>query len=129
MNATADNATQSLIFTAASPMEVTQSESSNSTIPPAPPLPLATFSVQLPSVLQEEQQVQQHQQSKVTNFADHMLNSDNNELESAMLLSPQSVQQGSPDPQRPQEITTSDSTNLDLKVIKFIKNNKSCNKF
>ena len=119
LSAAADSPTgQPLVFTAApSPMEVTQSEcgspaprSSSVQPPPPPPLPLATFSVQLPSALQQQQQQQQHQQDTIT-----LLTSDA-ELEAAMLLSPQSVQQGSPDPQPPQEVTSTDSANLDLKV-------------
>ncbi|OXU18080.1 hypothetical protein TSAR_014293 [Trichomalopsis sarcophagae] len=34
-----------------------------------------------------------------------------------MLLSPQSVHQNSPDPQPPQEVTSSDNANLDLKEL------------
>lgn len=37
-------------------------------------------------------------------------------MDTAMLLSPQSTQQASPDPQPPQEVTSSDNANLDLKV-------------
>ncbi|KAK0083655.1 hypothetical protein PV326_006627, partial [Microctonus aethiopoides] len=113
---------QPLVFAAASPMAVDVSQSgcpsspSPSTTPPAPPpLPLATFAVQLPSALQQQQQT--HQQSdEIPSFTADLLNS-NAELEAAMLLSPQSAQHGSPDPQPPQEVTSSDNTNLDLKEL------------
>jgi hypothetical protein len=115
LSAAADSPTQSLVFaTAASPMEVTQNEcnspSPQAQPPPPPPLPLAAFSVQLPSTIQQQQQ-----QDKMTTFTTQLLTSET-ELEVAMLLSPQSVQQESPDPQPPQEVTSSDNGNLDLKV-------------
>lgn len=116
LSAAADSPTQSLVFAAASPMDVTQSECGSpapqTQPPPPPPLPLATFSVQLPSALQQQQQ---QQQDKLTSFTTDLLGSEA-ELEAAMLLSPQSVQQSSPDPQPPQEVTSSDNANLDLKV-------------
>ncbi|KAI4496269.1 hypothetical protein M0804_000079 [Polistes exclamans] len=135
--APADSPTQSLVFAAASPispispmaMEVSQSgcpSPSTSTSasasasaagsvaapPPPPPLPLATFSIQLPTALQQLQQ----QQEDMSSFGTHLLNSDN-DLETAMLLSPQSVNEASPDPQPPQEVTSSDNANLDLKEL------------
>ncbi|XP_057330476.1 myocardin-related transcription factor A-like isoform X2 [Microplitis mediator] len=120
-SAAADSATQNLVFTAASPispmaMDVSQSgcpSSPASSSPPVPPpLPLATFSVQLPSALHQHGQ----HQDEIPSFTADLLNS-NPELDTAMLLSPQSVQQGSPDPQPPQEVTSSDNTNLDLKEL------------
>lgn len=125
--APADSPTQSLVFTAASPMspispipmEVSQSacpSPSTPAPPPPPPLPLATFSIQLPSALQQlQQQQQQQQQEEISSFSTDLLTSEA-ELDAAMLLSPQSVQQVSPDPQPPQEVTSSDNANLDLKV-------------
>lgn len=119
----ADSPTQSLVFSAASPlspvspmaMDVTQSLCPSSPIPPPPPpppppLPLATFAVQLPSALQQQQE-----QDEIPSFTADLL-SPEAELDAAMLLSPQSIQQGSPDPQPPQEVTSSDNANLDLKV-------------
>lgn len=133
--APADSPTQSLVFTAASPMspispipmEVSQStcpSPSTPAPPPPPPLPLATFSIQLPTALQSLQQ--QQQQEEITSFSTDLLTSEA-ELDAAMLLSPQSVQQASPDPQPPQEVTSSDNANLDLKVSsrrtdKFVEN-------
>lgn len=119
--APADSPTQSLVFTAASPMspispipmEVSQStcpSPSTPAPPPPPPLPLATFSIQLPTALQQQQQ-----QEEISSFSTELLTSEA-ELDAAMLLSPQSVQQASPDPQPPQEVTSSDNANLDLKV-------------
>jgi hypothetical protein len=117
----ADSPTQSLVFTAASPMspispipmEVSHSgcpsPSTPAPPPPPPPLPLTTFSIQLPSALQQLQQ-----QEEISSFSTDLLNSEA-ELDAAMLLSPQSAQQ-SPDPQPPQEVTSSDNANLDLKV-------------
>ncbi|XP_015184854.1 PREDICTED: MKL/myocardin-like protein 1 isoform X1 [Polistes dominula] len=134
--APADSPTQSLVFAAASPispispmaMEVSQSgcpSPSTSTSasasasaagsaaapPPPPPLPLATFSIQLPTALQQLQQ-----QEDMSSFGTHLLNSDN-DLDTAMLLSPESVNEASPDPQPPQEVTSSDNANLDLKEL------------
>ncbi|XP_063975605.1 myocardin-related transcription factor A isoform X1 [Diachasmimorpha longicaudata] len=123
---------QNLVFTApadspglvfaASPispiaMEVSQSGCPNSPAPappPPPPLPLASFSVQLPSALQQERQIH-HQENDIPSFTADLLSSDA-ELDAAMLLSPQSVQQSSPDPQPPQEVTSSNN-NLDLKEL------------
>ncbi|XP_058799962.1 myocardin-related transcription factor A isoform X3 [Phymastichus coffea] len=148
----ADSATQSLVFAAASPMEVTQSEcpspapsqqQQQEQPPRPPPLPLATFSVQLASELyqqqqqqhhhhhqqqqqqqhrQQQQQQQQHRQQqqqrqqheRLTSFATELLSGES-DLEATMLLSPQLVQHDSPDPQPPQEVTSSDNANLDLK--------------
>lgn len=115
--APADSPTQSIVFTAASPispispiaMEVSQSSCPSPPAPPPPPpppLPLATFSVQLPTTLQQEE---------IPSFSADLLTC-GTELDAAMLLSPQSVQHGSPDPQPPQEVTSSDNANLDLKV-------------
>lgn len=116
--APADSPTQSIVFTAASPispispiaMEVSQSSCPSPPAPPPPPpppLPLATFSVQLPTTLH---------QPEMPAFTTDLLAS-GAELDAAMLLSPRSsVQQGSPDPQPPQEVTSSDNANLDLKV-------------
>lgn len=120
--APADSPTQSLVFTAASPMspispipmEVSHSGCSSPSTPapppPPPPLPLTTFSIQLPSALQ-----QLEQQEEISSFSTDLLTSEA-ELDTAMLLSPQSTQQSSPDPQPPQEVTSSDNANLDLKV-------------
>lgn len=94
-------------------MEVSQSDCVSSPAPappPPPPLPLATFSIQLPTALQQLQQ-----QEEISSFNTDLLNSEG-ELDAAMLLSPQSNQQASPDPQPPQEVTSSDNANLDLKV-------------
>ncbi|XP_043248601.1 myocardin-related transcription factor B-like isoform X1 [Colletes gigas] len=121
--APADSQTHSLVFTAASPispispiaMEVSQSDCVSSPAPapppPPPPLPLATFSIQLPSALQQLQQ-----QEEMSSFGTDLLTSEA-ELDTAMLLSPQSGQQSSPDPQPPQEVTSSDNANLDLKEL------------
>jgi len=114
-----DSPTQSLVFTAASPMspispipmEVSQSgcpSPSTPAPPPPPPLPLTAFSIQLPTALQ------QLQQEEITSFSTDLLTSEA-ELDAAMLLSPQSVQQASPDPQPSQEVIP-DNANLDLKV-------------
>ncbi|EGI66919.1 MKL/myocardin-like protein 2 [Acromyrmex echinatior] len=119
--APADNPTQSLVFTAASPMspispipmEVSQSgcpSPSTPAPPPPPPLPLTAFSIQLPTALQQLQQ-----QEEITAFGTDLLTSEA-ELDATMLLSPQSVQQASPDPQPPQEVTP-DNANLDLKEL------------
>lgn len=117
--APADSPTQSLVFTAASPMspispipmEVSQSGCSSPSTPapppPPPPLPLTTFSIQLPSALQQLQQ-----QDEISSFGTDLLSSES-ELDAAMLLSPQSAQQASPDPQPPQEVTSSDNANLE----------------
>lgn len=118
--APADSPTQSLVFTAASPMspispipmEVSQSgcpSPSTPAPPPPPPLPLTAFSIQLPTALQQLQQ-----QEEISSFGTDLLTSEA-ELDAAMLLSPQSMQQASPDPQPPQEVTP-DNANLDLKV-------------
>lgn len=123
LSAAADSASQShLIFAAASPMEVAQSGCpSPAPIPPPPPLPLATFSIQLPSVLHDEQQQQQmhHLPGKIHGFETELLSSPE-ELEAAIMLSPPTMQQNSPDPQPPQEVTSSDNANLDLKVMKTL---------
>ncbi|KYN36028.1 MKL/myocardin-like protein 1 [Trachymyrmex septentrionalis] len=119
--APADSPTQSLVFTAASPMspispipmEVSQSgcpSPSTPAPPPPPPLPLTAFSIQLPTALQQLQQ-----QEEITPFGTDLLTSEA-ELDAAMLLSPQSVQQASPDPQPSQEVTP-DNANLDLKEL------------
>lgn len=119
--APADSPTQSLVFTAASPMspispipmEVSQSgcpSPSTPAPPPPPPLPLTAFSIQLPNALQQLQQ-----QEEISSFSTDLLNTEA-EMDTAMLLSPQSTQQASPDPQPPQEVTSSDNANLDLKV-------------
>lgn len=119
--APADSPTQSLVFASASPMspispipmEVSQSGCSSPSTPappPAPPLPLTAFSIQLPHALQQLQQ-----QEEITSFNTDLLTSEA-ELDTAMLHSPQSMQQASPDPQPPQEVTSSDNANLDLKV-------------
>lgn len=119
--APADSQSHSLVFAAASPispispiaMEVSQSDCVSSPAPappPPPPLPLATFSIQLPTALQQLQQ-----QEEISSFNTDLLTSEG-ELDAAMLLSPQSNQQASPDPQPPQEVTSSDNANLDLKV-------------
>lgn len=126
--APADSPTQSLVFTAASPMspispipmEVSQSGCSSPSTPapppPPPPLPLTTFSIQLPSALQQLQQ-----QDEISSFGTDLLSSES-ELDAAMLLSPQSAQQASPDPQPPQEVTSSDNANLEsLKVSLYLK--------
>lgn len=125
--APADSPIQSLVFTAASPMspispipmEVSHSgcpsPSTPTPPPPPPPLPLTTFSIQLPSALQQLQQ-----QEEISSFGTDLLTSEA-ELDTAMLLSPQSTQQASPDPQPPQEVTSSDNANLDLKVHSKIK--------
>ncbi|KAL6256242.1 hypothetical protein P5V15_012358 [Pogonomyrmex californicus] len=118
----ADNSTQSLVFTAASPispispipMEVSQSgcpSPSTPIPPPPPPLPLTAFSIPLPTAIQQLQQGEE-----ITSFSTDLLTSEA-ELDAAMLLSPQSVQQASPDPQPPQEVTSSDNANLDLKEL------------
>ncbi|KYM79975.1 MKL/myocardin-like protein 1 [Atta colombica] len=118
----ADSPTQSLVFTAASPMspispipmEVSQSgcpSPSTPAPPPPPPLPLTAFSIQLPTALQ------QLQQEEITPFGTDLLTSEA-ELDAAMLLSPQSVQQASPDPQPPQEVIP-DNANLDLKELEL----------
>ncbi|TGZ32805.1 hypothetical protein DBV15_00918 [Temnothorax longispinosus] len=120
--APADSPTQSLIFTAGSPMspispipmEVSQSGCSSPSTPappPPPPLPLTAFSIQLPGGIQQLQQ-----QEEITPFSTDLLTSEA-ELDAAMLLSPQSMQQASPDPQPPQEVTSSDNANLDLKEL------------
>ncbi|XP_012223417.2 myocardin-related transcription factor A isoform X2 [Linepithema humile] len=121
--APADSPTQSLVFTATSPispispipMEVSHSgcpsPSTPAPPPPPPPLPLTTFSIQLPSTLQQLQQ-----QEEISSFSTDLLTSEA-ELDTAMLLSPQSTQQASPDPQPPQEVTSSDNANLDLKEL------------
>ncbi|XP_012284117.1 MKL/myocardin-like protein 2 isoform X2 [Orussus abietinus] len=126
--APADSPNQSLVFAATSPispmaMEVSQSDCSSPPAPPPPPpppLPLATFSVQLPTELQQQQDQQQHQRQQqeedIPSFSAELLGSEA-ELDAAMLLSPQSVQQSSPDPQPPQEVTSSDNANLDLKEL------------
>ncbi|XP_076759901.1 uncharacterized protein LOC143428725 isoform X4 [Xylocopa sonorina] len=122
--APADSQTHSLVFTAASPispispiaMEVSQSDCVSSPAPappPPPPLPLATFSIQLPTSLQQLQQ-----QEEITSFSTDLLTSEG-DLDAAMLLSPQSAQQASPDPQPPQEVTSSDNANLDLKELEL----------
>lgn len=119
--APADSPTQSLVFTAASPMspispipmEVSQSGCSSPSTPappPPPPLPLTAFSIQLPNALQQLQQ-----QEEISSFSTDLLNTEA-EMDTAMLLSPQSTHQASPDPQPPQEVTSSDNANLDLKV-------------
>lgn len=129
----ADSPSQSLVFAATSPispispispvspisplaMDVSQSTlpcpSPPAPPPPPPPLPLATFSVQLPSALQRQQQ---SQHSDISSFSTDLLSSEA-EIETPMLLSPQQTHQASPDPQPPQEVTSSDNTNLDLKV-------------
>ncbi|XP_018358017.1 PREDICTED: MKL/myocardin-like protein 1 isoform X2 [Trachymyrmex cornetzi] len=116
-----DSPTQSLVFTAASPMspispipmEVSHSgcpSPSTPAPPPPPPLPLTAFSIQLPTALQQLQQ-----QEEITPFGTDLLTSEA-ELDAAMLLSPQSVQQASPDPQPSQEVTP-DNANLDLKEL------------
>ncbi|XP_025263853.1 MKL/myocardin-like protein 2 isoform X1 [Camponotus floridanus] len=120
--APADSPTQSLVFTAASPMspispipmEVSQSGCSSPSTPappPPPPLPLTAFSIQLPNALQQLQQ-----QEEISSFSTDLLNTEA-EMDTAMLLSPQSTQQASPDPQPPQEVTSSDNANLDLKEL------------
>lgn len=122
--ASADNQnSQPILFTAASPispispvpMEVSQngvsSPASSPAPPPPPPLPLTSFSVQLPSVLHEQQQQDD------MSFSNGLLSSES-DLDAAMLLSPQSVQQGSPDSQPSQEINNPDNANLDLKVCR-----------
>jgi MKL/myocardin-like protein len=94
-------------------MEVSQSGCSSPSTPappPPPPLPLTAFTIQLPDTLQQLQQ-----QEEMNSFNTDLLSSEA-ELDAAMLLSPQSVQQASPDPQPPQEVTSSDNANLDLKV-------------
>lgn len=99
------------------PMEVSQSgcsSPSTPTPPPPPPLPLTAFSIQLPTAIQQLQQ-----QEDINSFSTDLLTSEA-ELDAAMLLSPQSVQ-ASPDPQPPQEVTSSDNANLDLKVRFFRK--------
>jgi len=119
--APADSPTQSLVFTAASPMspispipmEVSQSGCSSPSTPappPPPPLPLTAFSIQLPNALQQLQQ-----QEEISSFSTDLLNTEA-EMDTAMLLSPQSTHQASPDPQPSQEVTSSDNANLDLKV-------------
>jgi len=60
------------------------------------------------------------QQEEITSFGTDLLTSEA-ELDAAMLLSPQSMQQASPDPQPLQEVTSSDNVNLDLKVRFFKK--------
>ena len=121
--APADSPTQSLVFTAASPMspispipmEVSQSgcpSPSTPVPPPPPPLPLTAFSIQLPSALQQLQQ----QQEEISSFSTDLLTAEA-EMDTTMLLSPQSTQQASPDPQPPQEVTSSDNANLDLKEL------------
>ena len=128
--APADSQTHSLVFTAASPispispiaMEVSQSDCVSSPAPappPPPPLPLATFSIQLPTALQQLQQ-----QEEISSFNTDLLTSEG-DLDAAMLLSPQSAQQSSPDPQPPQEVTSSDNANLDLKVYPITKRGSS----
>jgi len=124
----ANSPTQSLVFTTASPMspispipmDVSQSgcpSPSTPAPPPPPPLPLSAFSIQLPTALQQLQQ-----QEEITSFGTDLLTSEA-ELDAAMLLSPQSMQQASPDPQPLQEVTSSDNVNLDLKV-RFLKKKK-----
>ena len=118
-----DDPTQSLVFAAASPlspvspmaMDVSHTGCPSSPTPPPPPppppLPLATFAVQLPSALHQQMQ----QQHEMPSFTANLLSSET-ELDASMILSPQSIQQGSPDPQPPQEVTSSDNDNVDLKV-------------
>lgn len=119
--APADSPAQSLVFTAASPMspispipmEVSQSgcpSPSTPAPPPPPPLPLTAFSIQLPNALQQLQQ-----QEEISSFNTDLLTAET-EMDTTMLLSPQSTQQASPDPQPSQEVTSSDNANLDLKV-------------
>lgn len=122
--APADSPTQSLVFAATSPMspispispipmEVSQSgcpSPSTPAPPPPPPLPLTAFSIQLPNALQQLQQ-----QEEISSFNTDLLTAEA-EMDTTMLLSPQSTQQTSPDPQPPQEVTSSDNANLDLKV-------------
>ncbi|XP_029661991.1 myocardin-related transcription factor B-like isoform X2 [Formica exsecta] len=123
--APADSPTQSLVFTATSPMspispispipmEVSQSgcpSPSTPAPPPPPPLPLTAFSIQLPNALQQLQQ-----QEEISSFNTDLLTAEA-EMDTTMLLSPQSTQQTSPDPQPPQEVTSSDNANLDLKEL------------
>lgn len=54
----------------------------------------------------------------MSSFGSHLLNSEN-DLDAAMLLSPESVQDASPDSRSPstQEVTSSDNANLDLKEL------------
>lgn len=127
-----ENPSQSLVFATSNPispispeaMEISQGGSSPSLTappppppPPPPPLPLATFSVQLPTTLQEMHEQQDHQhQEEISSFNADLLTSAEAELDAAMLLSPQSMQAASPDPQPRQEVTSSDNANLDLKV-------------
>lgn len=133
-----ENPSQSLVFTTSNPispispeaMEISQAAGCSSPSlnaqppppppPPPPPLPLATFSVQLPTSLQQMHEQQDHHQQQhqeeISSFNADLLTSAEAELDAAMLLSPQSMQAASPDPQPRQEVATSDNTNLDLKV-------------
>ncbi|XP_076759900.1 uncharacterized protein LOC143428725 isoform X3 [Xylocopa sonorina] len=93
--APADSQTHSLVFTAASPI--------------SPISPIA-MEVSQSDCLQ--------QQEEITSFSTDLLTSEG-DLDAAMLLSPQSAQQASPDPQPPQEVTSSDNANLDLKELEL----------
>ena len=129
-----ENSSQSLVFAATSPisplspvaMDVSQDVCSSPAAtsppppPPPPPLPLATFSVQLPTALQQLQdQDREHQQEDISQFNTDLLSSAEVALDAAMLLSPQSIQTGSPDSSPTQEVNSSDNANLDLKVRIF----------
>lgn len=128
-----ENSSQSLVFATSNPispispeaMEISQGGSSPSLNappppppPPPPPLPLATFSVQLPTTLQQMHEQQDHQhQEEISSFNADLLTSAEAELDAAMLLSPQSMQAASPDPQPRQEVVVTDNNNLDLKEL------------
>ncbi|XP_033211970.1 myocardin-related transcription factor A-like isoform X2 [Belonocnema kinseyi] len=128
-----DNSTQSLVFAATSPisplsplaMDVSQDVCSSPAAtspppppPPPPPLPLATFSVQLPTELQQlQEQDRDHQQEDIVQYNADLLSSAESALDAAMLLSPQSIQTGSPESLSPQEVTSSDNANLDLREL------------
>ena len=120
----AESPSQSLVFSTTSPVSIDVSQGRCSsptdapTPPPPPPLPLSSFSVQLPTVLQQlqEQEQQGQQRKELSSFNADLLSSAEAQLDAAMLLSPQSIQDDSSNPQLSQEVTPSDSSNLDLRV-------------
>lgn len=120
LSALADSATESAVFAATpNPTEVTKNKCCSSApdpqlqpspLAPSTLLPLTTLTVQLPNVLQQQQR-----HNKLTEIAVNLLNAHLN-LDTKTVSSPQSIEEISPDPQPPQEVTSSNNANLNLKV-------------